>query len=174
MGDGLSPKGHVAAHLYGYELQTTELLFDGYFDLLDEVQTNILVTAITFESREDTFYKELGKRDLNIAFADLDRRIQRLQYRQERYGIKTSIKALDASLSSVVNAWSKGCDFEELSKYTDASDGDIVRGLRLAINLLRQIKRAIPQHEFLQGKLENCIARMNRGVVDAELQLRSA
>jgi len=171
--DGLSPKGHVAAHLYGYELQTTELLFDGYFDLLNEVQTNILVAAITFESREDTFYKELEKRDLDIAFSDLDRRIRRLQYRQERYGITTPIKALDASLSSVVNAWSKGCDFEELSQYTDASDGDIVRGLRRAMNLLRQIKRAIPPDEFLQGKLENCITRMNRGVVDAELQLRS-
>ena len=173
-GDGLSPKGHVAAHLYGYELQTTEFLFDGYFDLLDEVQTNILVAAITFESREDTFYKELDKRDLDIAFADLDRKIQRLKYRQEKYGINTPIKALGASLSSVVNAWSKGCNFKELSQYTDAFDGDIVRGLRLAINLLRQIKRAIPQNEFLHEKLENCIARMNRDVVDAELQLRSA
>ena len=118
--------------------------------------------------------QKLEKKDLDIAFSDLDRRIRRLQYRQERYGITTPIKALDASLSSVVNAWSKGCDFEDLSQYTDASDGDIVRGLRRAMNLLRQIKRAIPPDEFLQGKLENCIIRMNRGVVDAELQLRSA
>ena len=96
---------------------------------------------------------ELDKKDLDIAFANLDKRIQRLQYRQEKYGIKTPIKALDASLSSVVNVWSKGCDFEELSQYTDASDGDIVRGLRLAINLLRQIKWAIPQHESLHNFL---------------------
>ena len=162
----------MEAHLYGYEFKTNELLFDCYFDLFDEVKTNILAAAITFESRDDTFYKELDKRDLHIAFADLAGRIRRLQYRQEQYGIKTPIRALDASLSSVVSAWSKGCDFEELSKYTDASDGDIVRGLRRAINLLRQIKRAIPQHEFLHEKLDNGIARMNRGGVDAELQLR--
>ncbi|MBC8233426.1 hypothetical protein H8E77_28085, partial [bacterium] len=168
-----SPKGNIAARIHGYELQTTELLFDGYFDLLNEVQLNILATAIIFESRDDTFYKEIDQKSLDIAFADLDKRIQRLQYRQTEYGIATPIKRLDASLSSVVNAWSKECEFEELSKYTDATDGDIVRAFRLSINLLRQIERAIPQDALLREKIVNCIARMKRGVVDAELQLRA-
>ncbi len=170
--DGLSPKGNIAARIHCYELHTTELLLDGYFDLLNEVQLNILATAIIFESRDDTFYKEIDQKSLDIAFADLDKRIQRLQYRQTEYGIATPIKRLDASLSSVVNAWSKECEFEELSKYTDATDGDIVRAFRLSINLLRQIERAVPQNALLREKIVNCITRMKRGVVDAELQLR--
>ena len=85
------------------------------------------------------------------------------------------VKGLDASLTSAVHAWSSGsCSFDDLSKHTDASDGDLVRALRMTIDLVRQTQRAVAGHPGLKEKLQRCIDRMNRGVVDAEKQLRTA
>ncbi|MCZ6678032.1 MAG: hypothetical protein O7E52_12355, partial [Candidatus Poribacteria bacterium] len=167
----LTPKGRCAARLYGYEIQTTELLYDGYFDWLDEVQINILATAISFASRPDTTYQRFDPKRLDLDFAVLDRRMQRLAERQRAFGIERRFKMLDASLSSVVNAWSKGCEFSELEKYTDAAEGDIIRGLRRAINLLRQLEGVLPEDTKLHHKIGRCIGRMNRGIVDAESEL---
>ena len=167
----LTSKGQCASRLYGYEIQTTELLFDGYFDRLDEVEVNVLAAAISFESRSDTTYKRLEPKHLDFDFETLDRRMQRLAERQRAFGIERQFKMLDTSLSRVVHAWSNGCEFSDLAKYTDAAEGDLIRGLRRVINLLRQLADALPQETVLCDKIGRCIGRMKRGVVDAENQL---
>ena len=50
--------------------------------------------------------------------------------------------------------------------------GDFVRSFRLVIDQLRQIRRAMAGHTTLVDKLNRCIAKINRDVVDAERQLR--
>ena len=69
-------------------------------------------------------------------------------------------------------AWSDGCEFEELHKYADLADGDFVRSFRLVIDFLRQTRRAMAGHATLLDKLDQCITKINRDVVDAERQLR--
>ena len=69
-------------------------------------------------------------------------------------------------------AWSQGCEFEELHKYADLADGDFVRSFRLVIDFLRQTRRAMAGHVTLLDKLDLCVAKINRDVVDAERQLR--
>jgi superfamily II RNA helicase len=173
---GLSVKGRAAAWVYGYELQTTELLFNGFFDRMDEDQVNILAAAIIFESREREWYKQGSKSLLGDVFYKADKCIDQLRRREQAFGIKgVQVKSLDASLTSAVYAWSKEeCDFEDLTKYTDASEGDMVRAFRMTIDLLRQTQRAIDGHDTLHEKLEQSIGKMNRGVVDAERQLRGS
>ena len=171
----LSVKGRAASWVYGYELQTTELLFSGFFDRMDEDQINILATAIVFESREREWYKAAPKSLLGDVFYKADKCIDQLQRREQLFGIKgIQVKSLDASLTSAVYAWSKeNCEFEALTKCTDASEGDLVRAFRMTIDLLRQTQRAIAGHNTLHEKLERSIKKMNRGVVDAEKQLRT-
>jgi superfamily II RNA helicase len=170
----LSVKGRAASYVYGYELQTAELLFNGFFDRMDEDQINILATAIIFESREREWYKPAPKSLLGDVFYKADKCIDQLRRREQLFGIKgIQVKSLDASLTSAVYAWSKeNCGFEDLAKYTDASEGDLVRAFRMTIDLLRQTQRAIAGHNALRERLESSIKKMNRGVVDAEKQLR--
>jgi len=172
----LSAKGRAASYVYGYELQTTELLFGGFFDLLDEDQINILATAIIFESKEREWYKPSPKSLLGDVFYKADKCIDQLRRREQLFGIKgIKVKSLDASLTSAVYAWTKeNCEFEELTKYTDASEGDLVRAFRMTIDLLRQTQRAVAGHDTLREKLEHSIKKMNRSVVDAEKQLRGS
>lgn len=170
----LSVKGRAASWVYGYELQTTELLFDGFFDRMDEDQLNVLAAAIIFESREREWYKQAPRELLGDVFYKADKCIDQLHRREQAFGIKgIQVRSLDASLSSAVYAWSKEkCEFEDLAKHTDASEGDLVRSFRMTIDLLRQTQRAVAGHSTLREKLELSISKMNRGVVDAERQLR--
>jgi superfamily II RNA helicase len=170
----LTVRGRAAAWVYGYELQTTELLFNGFFDCMEEDQINILATAIIFESREREWYKSADKSLLGDVFYKADKCIDQLHRREQEFGIRgVQVKSLDASLTSAVNAWSKEqCEFQELTRHTDASEGDLVRAFRMTIDLLRQTQRAVAGHNALREKLELGISKINRGVVDAERQLR--
>jgi superfamily II RNA helicase len=170
----LSSKGRVAAWVYGYELQTTEMLFGGFFDLMDEDQINILAAAIIFESRETDWYRPAPQSLLSDVFYRADKYLQQLKQREKLFGIKgIQIKSLDASLTSAIYAWSKEkCEFDDLVKYTNSAEGDLVRSFRMSIDLLRQIQRAIAGNNQILEKLELSIKKINRGVVDAERQLR--
>jgi len=170
----LASKGRVGSWVYGYELQTTELLFGGFFDRMDEDQINILAAAIVFASREREWYKPAPKSLLEEVFYRADKCIDQLRSRERLFGIKgIQVRTLDASLTSAVYAWSKEkCRFEDLAKHTDISEGDLVRTFRMSIELLRQTQRAAVGHAALREKMGRAMERMKRGVVDAERQLR--
>src|SRR6185295_3938670 len=68
--------------------------------------------------------------------------------------------------------WAKGCTWGELEAHTGASDGDMVRFIRLSLQLLKNTMYAIPKEDPLRDKLRGAARRINRDVVDAERQLR--
>ena len=169
----LTFKGQIMAALYGCELPVGELLSDGYFDRFDEVQINVLVAALCFESRDGVDYTSLDRRHLGFDWEPIRQRLQRLTTRQQAFGITPESQQLDIKLSSVVNAWSKGSDFSSLMMFTDASEGDLIRSLRRVISLLAQIDDALPEALALHEKLSECIDLMNRDLVDPEQELLS-
>jgi len=169
----LAPRGEVASQVFGYELQVTELLFDGYFHRLDPDWINVLVMAIVFESKRDVQYKKMEKHKLNPIISGPTKRIGKIREREEALGIDTRLKELDVKLSTALYEWSRGCTFEELADYTDSPPGDLVRYFRLASDLLRQMKRTVSRDDSLFDKINMCIGKINRDVVDAERQLRA-
>lgn len=170
---GLLPRGKIAAQIFGYELQVTELFFDGYFHRLDQDWINVVIMAIVFESKKDVWYKKLDKKDIKALFTEPSRKIGRITEREEALQIDSPTRNLDTMLSVATYEWSKGCSFDELSEYADSPPGDLVRYFRLASDLLRQMKRIVSQDDVLYGKIANCINKINRDVVDAERQLRA-
>jgi len=172
-GSGLLPRGEVASQIYGYELQVTELFFDGYFHRLDPDWVNVLIMAIVFESKRGAWYKKMEKGAINPIISGPSRRIKRIRKREEDLGIDMPLKELDTKLSAAVYEWSRGCTFDELADYTDSPPGDLVRYFRLASDLLRQMKRVVSKDDALFDKINMCISRINRDVVDAERQLRA-
>jgi ATP-dependent RNA helicase DOB1 len=171
--NGLLPRGEVASQIYGYELQITEMLFDGYFHRLDPDLMNVLVMAVVFESKRDNWYKKMEKAIINPVISGPSRRIEKIRRREEDLEIDTPLKELDTKLSAAVYEWSKGCKFDELTGYADSPPGDLVRYFRLASDLLRQMRRAVSKKDTLLDKINLCISKMNRDVVDAERQLRA-
>ena len=80
-------------------------------------------------------------------------------------------KRPDFALNAVVAAWVKGESFESLRRLTSASEGDLVRNLRMALQLMRQLRRLLPRGDELAEKLARAAALMDRDVVDARRQL---
>jgi superfamily II RNA helicase len=83
----------------------------------------------------------------------------------------STIKKPDWGLTEVVAKWMDGAEFEELVEETDVTPGDIVRNLRMAVQLMRQVRRAIDPQWDLRETLAAAMEKMNRDVVDARRQL---
>ena len=168
----LLPRGSTAAHIYGYEVQLTQLLFSGFFERLTEDEINCLMVAIVSEPRKDGYFKPLkNERLLEILYA-VNSEISFIQYLEGKHNVTEITPMLELRLCTAMLAWSRGCEFDGLEKYARLDAGDFVRTFRLVIDQLRQIRRAMTGHTALVDKLNRCIEKINRDVVDAERQLR--
>ena len=171
-GQVLLPRGTNAAHIYGYELELTQLLFGGVFEKLTEDEINCLMVAIVSEPRKDGYFKPLkDERLLEILYA-VSSEISLIQHLEVEHGVTEITPMLELQLCTAMLAWSRGCAFDTLERYARADAGDFVRTFRLVIDQLRQIRRAMSGHTALVDKLNRCIGKINRDVVDAERQLR--
>ncbi len=168
----LLPRGGTAAHLYGYELQLTQLLFSGFFEKLTEDEINCLMVAIVSEPRKDGYFKPLKDERLLEILYTVSSEISLIQYLEVEHEVTETTPFLELRLCTAMLAWSRGCDFDKLERYARVDPGDFVRTFRLVIDQLRQMRRAMSQHTALVEKLNRCIGKINRDVVDAERQLR--
>ena len=150
----------------------TQLLFSGFFERLTEDEINCLMVAIVSEPRKDGYFKRLkDERLLEILYA-VSSEISYIQYLEAKHQVTEITPMLELRLCTAMLAWSRGCKFDQLEKYARLDAGDFVRTFRLVIDQLRQIRRAMSGHTALVDKLDRCIGKINRDVVDAERQLR--
>ena len=168
----LLSRGSTAAHIYGYEVQLTQLLFSGFFERLTEDEINCLMVAIVSEPRKDGYFKPLKNERLLEELYAVSSEISFIQYLEVKHKVTEITPMLELRLCTAMLAWSRGCDFDALEKYARLDAGDFVRSFRLVIDQLRQIRRAMSGHTVLVDKLNRCIGKINRDVVDAERQLR--
>ena len=168
----LLPRGSTAAHIYGYEMPLTQLLFSGFFERLTEDEINCLMVAIVSEPRKDGYFKPLKEDRLLDILYEVSSEISLIQYLETQHNVTEVTPMLELRLCTAMLAWSRGCDFDRLEKYARLDAGDFVRTFRLVIDQLRQIRRAMVGHTTLVDKLNRCIEKINRDVVDAERQLR--
>ena len=168
----LLPRGNTASHIYGYELQLTQLLFNGFFERLTEDEINCLMVAIVSEPRKDGYFKRLKNKRLLSVLGAAWSEILDIQELESKLKVSEFVPLLEPRLCSAMLAWSRGCEFDKLTDYAALDPGDFVRTFRLVIDQLRQIRRAMAGHTALTDKLNSCIDKINRDVVDAERQLR--
>ena len=168
----LLPRGNTASNIYGYELQLTQLLFSGFFERLNEDEINCLIVAIVSEPRKDGYYKRIKDKKFLSILGTAWNEILTIQEIEGQFNVSDITPLLEPRLCSAMLAWSRGCEFDKLTEYADLDAGDFVRTFRLVIDQLRQIRRAMPAHTALVDKLNRCIGKINRDVVDAERQLR--
>lgn len=169
---GLLPRGEVASRIFGYELQFTELYFDGFFEALPAEEINLVAQAVVHESRRTTTYRKVDEKNIRKVLLRAGRFVQRIRKAEEEAGVAGPVKPFDTAMSRALLEWCRGCDFDSLKSFTTEDDGDIVRSFRLTVDFLRQMRRAIAEPMF-QKKLEGCISLIYRDVVDAEAQLKT-
>jgi superfamily II RNA helicase len=170
-GDALTSRGKIAKQINGYELQVTELLFSGALENQPARALAVVFVGLVFEERRRG---ETGFAPAKL-FGSLRSRVQSdihaMSMRAAEHELYSSIKRPDWGLTTVVAKWMDGAEFEDLLEETDATPGDIVRNLRMAVQLMRQVRRAIDPQWDLRETLAAAMEKMNRDVVDARRQL---
>jgi superfamily II RNA helicase len=169
--DVLTARGRVARHLHGYELQITEMLFRGTLEPLPPLALAMVFTALVHESRRAEQGAYVPPRLFGGVRRHVTQMLERLAQREAESGIPEPLKLPDWSLTPAVAAWYEGADFEELDKLVAATPGDVCRTFRMALQLMRQVRRAIDPAWDLGERLKEAVEGMNRGEVDARRQL---
>ena len=68
--------------------------------------------------------------------------------------------------------WFSGASFSKIIQQCNIDEGEIVRYFRMAIQVLKEISTSSTINDSLKIKISNCLRKVNRDVIDAEMQLR--
>ncbi|HEX5010967.1 MAG TPA: DEAD/DEAH box helicase [Planctomycetota bacterium] len=169
--EGITPKGEIAAVINGYELPVAELVESRLLEFLDELQICIVFAGLAHEERKHELYRRLPAHALGEHRHDIEQVVGRLVERERALGIPPSIRPIDFRLGSALSAWCRGAGFEELRDHTTVPPGDLVRVMRLTVQLLRQLRGALPRGSAVINTLDRARDLLNRDEVDAARQL---
>ena len=170
-GDRLTARGRIARQLNGYELQVTELLFRGTLENLPPRALAVVFVGLVHEERRRFDRPYVPARLFGVLRNEVSRQIAELASREVRAGIEPPMKRPEWGLTQAVLAWYDGATFDELTDETESSSGDLCRVLRMTIQLMRNVRRAIDPEWDLPGTLREAIDALNRDEVDARRQL---
>lgn len=166
----LTDKGRFADKIYGYELSLSELYSEGVLEKLNEIELGILCLALVFEPRKRSVKPPLNKRVKEIAKITEDL-VERIQKSEKKAGIVPLSKNYHFHLTPCLEAWMNKHDFDTIMRLSSADEGEIIRYFRMTIQILREILDT-PASEDLKKRIKNSVALINRGIIDAEKQLR--
>jgi superfamily II RNA helicase len=86
------------------------------------------------------------------------------------HGQRDTIKMPDWGIGPAIDSWSRGGTVDDLERLAHSDAGDVVRTLRMAIQMMRQVRAVLPRGQQLGNRLDEAIVAVNRDVVDAKRQ----
>ena len=170
-GDEPTPRGVLARALNGFELQVTELLFRGVLECEGPTALAVIFTALIHEDRRKGPPRRVPKRFYASLRSQADKVIRQLRTTVASADVDDLPKSPDWGLTPVVIEWMNGASFDELLERFDIGPGDVCRALRMAVQLMRQVRRAIDPDWDVYQVLGEAIQAMDRDEVDARRQL---
>jgi superfamily II RNA helicase len=168
-GTTLTSKGKLATAVNGYEIQAGELYYSRSFDDLDPSQICVVLASVVSEERPNR--RRVVTSDISVDFF-AKKVIAKLRRLEMKFSIATPIRELDFSMAAPVFAWANGCSLPQLEAF-GAPEGDLVRLLRMTIQLLRSFRDAL-EDPIISERMQQALVLINRDVVDAQAQLEAA
>ncbi len=168
----LTPKGHFAKKMYGYELTLAELYATGVLEELTPFQLGILALAVVYEPRPGRGKPKLSK-DLKFLHTLTSKVVHTLHKHEKNRDINPLSKRFYYDMTTSIIAWMKEVPFEKIIEAIKDDEGEVIRYYRMSIQVLREMLEIALSKE-LKGKIYKAIQLINRDVIDAENQLRLA
>ena len=170
-GDLVTAKGEIARRLGGYELQVTELLFNGALETLPPRAIAMVFVAMIHEERRAAQRPWVPSSMFGGTRRQIDGVMQDLLHAEAQFGIEPPMKRPDWGLTPTTLAWCGGMSMEEMEEELSINPGDVCRVFRMAIQLMRNVKRSIDRDWDLSDHLQDAIESINRDEIDARKQL---
>ncbi|MFC1514735.1 DEAD/DEAH box helicase [Candidatus Omnitrophota bacterium] len=167
----LSWKGEFASRMYSYELQIGELFEKGFLEALSEKELVLFVSALVYEPRKGQKRPKLNKhiKKMEPMLEKTTKTIHRLE---RKFRIFPFSKHFYFHLTESTSLWFDGIGFSKLAQSTEIDDGELVRYLRMNIQVLRELLAFEGFQKDFKQRVKNVLIRINRDVIDAEKQLR--
>ncbi len=169
----LTHKGEFALQIYGYELFLSEMFVNGMLDRLPLVDLGILLLALVYEPRR-LFGRQaprIPRRIQEIAEQSLEI-LQKIHLEERRSRITPLTKMPCFNLSAGMERWIGGAEFDKVVELVDVAEGELIRYLRMTVQLCRTLAQAPAASKPLRDKAGRLLHLINRDEVDAEAELR--
>ncbi|MBK8098511.1 MAG: DEAD/DEAH box helicase [Planctomycetes bacterium] len=166
--DGILPRGKIAQKINGYEIQATELLYCGVLEKMDIHQLAATFAALIHEERRSAEPRS-GRLPPGPLMQEVTAAVRRFAAIETLQGVTTTIKEPDFGIAAAVDCWSRGGSVQDLERLAHSDAGDVVRTLRMAIQMMRQVRLAAGKGQ-LAARLDEAVVAINRDVVDAKRQ----
>ncbi len=172
-GGALTDKGRFAAAVQGFEVHAAEFLEAGLLHLCDPPLLVLLFCAVVFEERRGDASDRIAPGTLETIRQRAEQCVTRFRRAEFDAGLEDLSKEIDWKMSGPAMLWAGGCTWEDLAEHTTVSDGDLVRTFRQAIQVMRNVRNALPLVGAgdLEDRFNRAIASVNRDFVDAKRQL---
>lgn len=167
----ITEKGHFARKIHGFELPIAELYGYGALEDLTVRQLGIFSLAAVFEPRKGALkrkFKDEEVRELQRMTTAAVRGIHRFEKKKQ---LSYLSKKFFYDLSDSMTKWMKKEDFDKILQRLQIDEGEVIRYYRMSIQILREMLET-PASEALKKKIRKAIGLIDRGVIDAEEQLR--
>lgn len=169
----IKARGRICLRLHGYEIQLTELMFEGIFDEADPPALCGLVAAVIHESRRREEFWRNALRPMRGLLRRATEAIDHAIEQEMAAGLQPSLKPLDEAMTPAMFEYAQGREFEELGRFTSAAPGDFVRVARMTVQYLRHLRKVAVagENEELAGRLSEAVDCIYRGPVDVRAEL---
>ncbi|MBI4549815.1 MAG: DEAD/DEAH box helicase [Candidatus Omnitrophica bacterium] len=169
--EGLTPKGSFAAWIYGYELMLSEMHESFFLDELGEIELAVVLSSLVYEPRKGEHHFPIRHAISGLVRA-CESTYHFIHRKESKFKVRPYTKAPHFQLAAAVDAWANGQSFEKTVETAKIDEGELVRHFRMVMQLLRQLRETPSSSEALKKTAAAAFSRLNRGVVDAEKQLR--
>ena len=168
----LTEKGHFAKKMHGNELPMAELFGYGVLEDLSLKQLGILALAAVFEPRPNLKKPKPGHevKELEKITTQVVNGIHRFE---KKMGVTSYSKRFYYDLSASIMDWMAKRAFDKLVAELQIDEGELIRYYRMGLQVLREMLET-PVSASLKKKINRAIELINRGVIDAEEQLRKS
>lgn len=165
-------RGRTCLHLFGYEIQLTEMLYEGVFEDIDPPALCGLIAGVIHEGRRRDEYWANALRPMRGVLRHAKRVIDYAIQREVDAGLASSIKQIDEAMCPAIYEYAKGRPFEQLDRFTNAAPGDFVRVARMTVQYLRHMQKLVgDSHPGLAEITATAIECLYRGPIDVRAEL---
>lgn len=167
----LTEKGHFARKMHGYELPISELFGYGALEDLSVRQLGIFALAAVFEPRAGISRRKFKDEEIRALQRMTAAAVRGIHRFEKKMALSYLSKKFYFDLSDSMMHWMRKDSFSKILQVLQIDEGEVIRYYRMSIQILREMLET-PASDQLKKKIRQAIALIDRGVIDAEEQLR--
>lgn len=169
----LTVRGDFARWMFGYELYLSELFERGLLDRFSPHELAFALSCLVYEPRRGVPQPRYVPKQYVWVERELERVHRDIAALEDRFEIEPVAPPPHPQLGGALDVWLKGGAFGTAVEASAVDEGELVRYFRMVIQLLRQLAQAPHTSDKLRGTAREARELIDRGVVDAERQLRA-